>query len=250
MPTTQWAFFVIYGTDFSLTWHSFQFPCHPTTGMYPINMFYSVTYTVDCVIVRLVTYQSSKTVTYQAPAFVTGGVGEAETDRDGGRCFQRDHHAGHAAREYIDGDRQVRAPDGLPVALIDDNQIDDCMVDLHLLKGCSDFGRHAADACKPRAASGPPRLRATFRGSKLAMRSATVLRAGAGNFCALHACATSRYRVARLRFCRVRNRFCNRSRMMSSRGSDKRPLPLPPLDCPRARSVTKPEPCRASRIKT
>lgn len=73
-------------------------------------------------------------------------MGEAETDGDGGRCFQRDHHAGHAAREYIDSDRQVRAPDGMPVALIDDDQIDDCVVDLHLLQRYSDFGRDAAGA--------------------------------------------------------------------------------------------------------
>src|SRR5664279_1672676 len=27
----NWAFFIIYVTNFSLTWHSFHFLCHPTT---------------------------------------------------------------------------------------------------------------------------------------------------------------------------------------------------------------------------
>lgn len=99
--------------------------------------------------------------------------------------------------------------------------------------------------CKSRAASWPPRLRAAFRGSRLVTGKATVLRAGTRSFCAFHACVISRYSAVTLRFCRIRNRFCNRSRMMSSTGGGKRPLPFPPLNRLRAWSVTKPEPYRA-----
>lgn len=42
------------------------------------------------------------------------------------------------------------------------------------------------------------------------------------------ACTTSRLNAARLRFCLVRNRFCNSSRMMRPTSSDKCPLLLPP----------------------
>ncbi|CAM3167252.1 hypothetical protein PSFL111601_08970 [Pseudomonas floridensis] len=104
--------------------------------------------------------------------------------------------------------------------------------------------------CKGRAASCPPRLRAIFAGCSPAIRWATVLRAGTGSFWVLHACATSRWNAARLRFCLVRKRFCSSSRMMRSTGSGKRPLPLPPPDRPGVRSVTRPVPCRARRIRT
>ena len=82
-----------------------------------------------------------------------------------------------------------------------------------------------------------------------ALWSPKVLRAGTRSFCALQACATSRWNAARLRFCLVRKRFCSNSRMMRSTDSGKRPLPFPPPDWPGTRSVTNPAPCRARRIR-
>nr|ABO36561.1 putative transposase [uncultured bacterium pMCBF6] len=104
--------------------------------------------------------------------------------------------------------------------------------------------------CRMRDASWPSRSRVVLSGSRLAIRNATVLRAGIRSFCSLHTRATSRWNAAKLRFCLVRKRFCSSSRMIRSTDSGKRPLPLPPLDCPRAKSVTSPEPCRARRIRT
>ena len=59
---------------------------------------------------------------------------EAQANRNGRRCFQRDDHAEHAAGEHVDGEGQVRAANRLPIALIDHDQVDDRMVYLHLLQ--------------------------------------------------------------------------------------------------------------------
>ena len=71
---------------------------------------------------------------------------EAQSDRDGGRRFQRDHHAQHAAREHVDGEGQIRTANRLPVALVHHDQIDDGVVDLYLFQRHRDFGRNAAGA--------------------------------------------------------------------------------------------------------
>ena len=61
-------------------------------------------------------------------------MGKTEPD---GNCrwrLQRDDHAKHATGEHIDGDRQIRSANRLPVSLVDNDQINDGMVNLHLLK--------------------------------------------------------------------------------------------------------------------
>ena len=69
---------------------------------------------------------------------------QAQADRDGRWCFQRDDHAEHAAGEHVDGDGQIRAANRLPVALIDHDHVDDRVVNLYLLQRCCHGRRVAA----------------------------------------------------------------------------------------------------------
>src|SRR3546814_6944737 len=45
---------------------------------------------------------------FQPGALVAGDMRQAQADRDGRWCFQRDDHAEHAASEHVDGDGQIR----------------------------------------------------------------------------------------------------------------------------------------------
>jgi hypothetical protein len=117
------------------------------------------------------------------------------------------------------------------MALVDHDQVDDGVVDLHLFQRHGDFGRNATRALQGTGSVLPARLQAIFAGCSPAIRWA-VLRAGTGSYWVLHACATSRWNARQAAFCLVRKRFCSSSRMMRSTGSGKRPLPLPPPDRP------------------
>ena len=175
---------------------------------------------------------------------------EAQADRDGGRRFQRDDHAEHAAGEHVDGEGQVRAANRLPVALVDHDQVDDRVVDLHLLQRRGHGRRLAAHTLQVTGGILAFPAADDLARVKAGDPQATVLRAGTRSFEPCTPAVTSRWNAARLRFCLVRNRFCSSSRMMRSTGSGKRPLPLPPPDWPGTRSVTRPLPCRARRIRT
>lgn len=80
----------------------------------------------------------------QPGTLVAGDMREAQADGDGGRGFQRDHHAEHATGEHVDGDGEVRTANRLPVALVHHDQVDDRVVDLHLLQRRGHGGRLAA----------------------------------------------------------------------------------------------------------
>jgi hypothetical protein len=81
---------------------------------------------------------------------------EAQADRDGGRRFQRDDHADHAAGEHVDGEGQVRTANRLPVALVHHDQVDDRVVDLHLLQRRGDGRRNTTNTLQVRAHPGLP----------------------------------------------------------------------------------------------
>jgi hypothetical protein len=71
--------------------------------------------------------------------------------------FQRDDHANHAAGEHVDGEGQVRTANRLPVALVHHDQVDDCVVDLHLLQRRGDGRRNTTNTLQVRDASCPSR---------------------------------------------------------------------------------------------
>ena len=75
----------------------------------------------------------------QPAGLVVDGVQETEADRGARRRLHGQMEARHHAGHHVNGQRDPRPSSGLAVGLVDDDDIDLCVVDLHDLKRPGDF---------------------------------------------------------------------------------------------------------------